>query len=122
MATGGDGPMTLVLAVSVLEQLARPADAVADASRWSRHVGVVGEGRGAVTDAVERAGAEPDFVAGEAGTAGSLSAVRQRFPTERHVFVSPDGAAGATAKALGWEFLPLAEAAEKAGWALAADE
>lgn len=122
MATDGQESMTLVLALSAVERLARPAEAVADAGRWSRHVGVAGDDRSAVTDAVERAAADPDFVSGESGLVGALSAVRQRFPTDRHVFVSADDADRPTARALGWEFLTVAEAAERAGWELASDE
>lgn len=113
-----DGSMTLVLALSAVRELADPAAAVADAREWSRHVGVVGDEMSTVTETVERAGADPDFVSGEAGMAGSLSAVRQRFATDRHVFVSGDDGERATAQALGWEYLSLEDAAAKADWAL----
>lgn len=116
MAHGGDESMTLVLALSAVQRLGDPAAAIADASEWSRHVGVVGDDRPAVIDAVERAAADPDFVSGEAGMAGSLSAVRQRFATDRHVFVSAVERERATAQALGWEYLSLADAVAKADW------
>lgn len=111
--------MTLVFSLAALERLARPADAIADAQRWSRHVGVVADDASRLRATIEEAGAEPDVVSGEGGKAGSLSAIRQRFPTERHVFLSTVEADGQMARALGWEFLPLSEAAEKAGWELA---
>lgn len=117
---GGRGGLTLVLTVSALERLADPPAIVADARRWSSHIGVVG---GAppdeVTGAVERAGIDPDFVSGEKGATGSLAAVRQRIATERYVVVGTDDAVRKTARALGWEYLPLEDAAEKAGWQLA---
>lgn len=122
MAAETGESMTLVLSLGAVERLERPADAIADARRWSRHVGVVGDDPSSLTAAIEGTGAEPDFVSGEGGKVGSLSAIRQRFPTERHVFVSPVEADGQTARALGWEFLPLGEAAEKAGWELAPGE
>lgn len=113
--------MTLVLALSAIERLENPADAIADASQWSRHVGVVADDSSHLTTTVENADAEPDFVSGEAGTAGSLSAIRQRFSTDRHVFVSVDATERQTAQALGWEYLPLEEAATKADWPLVVD-
>lgn len=122
MAAEGNGSMTLAFALSAVERLERPAEAIADASRWSRHVGVVGDDLSELTATIESADAEPDFVSGEAGTAGSLSAIRQRFSTDRHVFVSADEGERPTAQALGWEYLPLADAAAKAEWPLAPDE
>lgn len=116
-----DGEMTLAFDRGALERLARPADAVADARRWSDRVGVVGDAPVADSEVVDAV--EPDFISGEGGAAGSLAAVRQRFPSERHVFVGTADSDRDTVQALGWEYLPVAEAAEKAGWALAgADE
>lgn len=118
MADGGDS-MTLVFDLSALEELASPADALEDAARWSSHIGVVGDDPSVVRSTLERIGAEPDFVSGTGGTSGSLSAVRQQFATDRHVFVSVHESARATARALGWETLTLEEAARKAEWPLA---
>lgn len=112
-----DGEMTLAFHRAALERLARPADAVADARRWSDHVGVVDDAP--VADAAVVEAVEPDFVSGEGGTAGSLAAVRQQFPSDRHVFVGATESDRNTAQALGWEYLPVERAAEKAGWPLA---
>ncbi|MFC4439106.1 MULTISPECIES: DUF7124 domain-containing protein [Natrialbaceae] len=114
------GELTLVFTVAAVERLANPPVAVADARGWSTSVGVVGDGEpDAVTDAVERADVDPDFVSGAKGTAGSLAAVRQRLSTDRYVVVGSDDEVRRTAQALGWEYLPLEEAAAKAGWELA---
>lgn len=110
--------MTLVLERSAIARLHDPAAALADAAQWSTQLGVVGADPDAVRSFVERLDADPDFVSGTGGTAGALSAVRQRFATERHVFVSHDESALATARALGWESLPLEEAATKAEWSM----
>lgn len=122
MAGHGTESMTLVLAVSALERLADPAAAIEDAGRWSEHVGVVGDDYAALTTAIERAGADPDFISGDAEKAGSLASVRQRFTTDRHVYVSADADERPTVTALGWEFLLVDEAAENADWALVDEE
>lgn len=114
--------MTLALECSAIVRLDDPEAVLADAARWSSHLGVVGEDPDAVRSFVERLDSDPDFVSGTGGTAGTLSAVRQRFATERHVFVSHDESARATARALGWESLPLEEAATKAEWTLERDD
>ena len=117
------GELTLAITVAALERFADPATVVADARRWSTRVGVVGDAAPEeITTALERAGIDPDFVSGSKGTAGSLAAVRQRFPTDRYVVVGTDDAVRTTAQALGWEYLPLEEAAEKAEWELEAVE
>lgn len=115
-----DETMTLLLSVAAVERLAAPAAAIEDARQWSDYVGVVGNDEAATepvemyVDGIE---ADPDFVAGAA--VGSLAAVRQRFRTDRHVVVGTSDADRDVAAALGWEYLPLEEAAEKAAWALA---
>lgn len=120
MPSTEDGPMTLVFSLAALCGLERPADAVADAGQWSEHVGVVSDAGSGIEDAVERLGASPDFVAGQAEISGSLAAIRQRFGTDRHVFVATTAPERATARALGWETLSLDEAADAADWPTAA--
>lgn len=112
--------LTLVFTLPVVERLADPAATIDDARRWSTIVGVIADDApDAVTGALERADADPDFVSGRKGTTGSLAAVRQRFSTDRYVVVGTDDRVRRTAQALGWEYLPLEEAAAKAGWELA---
>lgn len=121
MDGGAPGRMTLVFALPALERLAEPAEVVADARRWSDHVGVAGDAPSTeLTAAVDRLGLDPDFVS-RVGTAGSLAAIRQRFATERHVFVGTSDDDRGISEALGWEYLPVGDAAAKAGWTLADD-
>lgn len=118
MATGG-GEMTLVFAFPVLERLANPDDAVEGSKAWSDYVGVVADMEPPELKAnLEQTGAEPDFVSGEFGSAGSIAAIRQRFASDRHVFVGTTDEHQNIAEALGWEYLSVEQAAEKAGWAL----
>lgn len=117
---GGRDELTLVIGLAALQRLARPAEAVADARRWSTTVGVTSDRPAEATRAVldERA-VECDFVSGSGGQSGGLAAVRQQFPSDRHVFVGASEEDRRTGQALGWEYLPIEEAAAKAGWTLA---
>lgn len=115
----GRGEMTLAFTLAAVERFARPATVAADARRWSSEIGVIGDDPpDEVTAAVERAGIDPDFVSGASGTAGSLAAVRQRFPSDRHVVVGTSDEERRTAEALGWEYLSIEDAAEEADWTL----
>jgi hypothetical protein len=117
--TSDSGPMTLLLAVSAVERLADPGAAVTDARTWSEHVGVVGDGAEPVEEVrqfVDDTDAEPDLVAGP--TSGSLADIRQRLRTDRHVLVGTDDRHASIAAALGWEYLDIEDAAEKADWTL----
>lgn len=123
MDGGGRDELTLVIGLAALQRLARPAEAVADARRWSGRVGVASDRPvGSIRDVLDERDVECDFVSGSGGRTGSLAAVRQQFRSERHVFVGTDDRERQTAQALGWEYLPIEEAAAKADWALVDDE
>lgn len=120
MADGGRGDMTLVVALGALQRLARPAEAVAAARNWSEYVGVAADQSAeSMKEYLDANGVDPDFLSATDRKAGSLAAFRQRFPTDRHVFVGASETDRQTAQALGWEYLPVDEAAEKAEWPLA---
>ena len=122
MAEGGTNGMTLVFALPAIERFVRPGKVIDDAHRWSRHLGVVGnEAPDEVGATIDRTGIDPDFVSGKGGTAGGLAAIRQRFPTDRHVIIGTSDEDRRTAQALGWEYLSVEAAAEKAGWELVDD-
>jgi hypothetical protein len=116
------GEMTLVIGFDALRQLSDPAAAVEDAGRWTVEVGVAAEDYDELRAFLDREGVEPEFVAGERGLIGGLAAVRQRVTTDRHVFVGTTDEDRATAEAVGWEYLAVETAAEKAGWGLTAED
>lgn len=117
-----DGDMTLVIGVAALRQLSDPAAAVEDAGRWAASVGVAGDDHDELRGYLDREGIEPGFVSGERGLIGGLVAVRQRVSTDRHVFVGTTDEDRATAETVGWEYLAIEEAAEKAEWDLTAED
>jgi len=112
VATG----LTLAFDLAALRRVADPAAAVADARRWSEHVGVVTDRPPYVLTKFTREHAvENDFPPEPAAAAETLDHMRTHHDTERYVFVVPDDA---TPTAEGWEPLPLSEAVERAGWEL----
>ena len=115
--------MTLAFELSALRALSDPGDVFADAREWSEYVGVVsGEPTYVVTNFTRKRRIRQDFFSGPKGKAESLDSVKRQFDTDRHVFVGTSEADRELAAEHGWEYLPVEEAAEAAGWTLAADE
>lgn len=115
--------ITLLLSISAVQRLADPSDAITDARSWTEQVGIVGDGGEPVDDVegfVDELEASPDFVAGP--SAGSLASIRQRVHTERHVVIGTSERHQEIAAALGWEYLPVAEAAGAAEWELTVEK
>lgn len=114
--------LTLVFDRAALERLADPTAVFSDADAWTDAIGLVSD------DAPERLSSyaqreelDPDFISSAGGQTGGLAVIRQQFSTERHVFVGTTDEDRRLAESLGWEFLSVEEAAEAAGWTLAAD-
>lgn len=121
MAASG-GSITLVFTFAAVRRLAEPAAALEDAARWSEVVGLVSDEEPERLSAyADRVGIDPDFLSSARGGAGGLAVARQQFPTERHVLVGTTEEDRQLAGSLGWEYLPVAEAADAADWSLAAD-
>lgn len=115
--------MTLVFERDALERLADPARVFDDATRWTDAIGLVSDDAPErLSTYADREGIDPDFLSSAGGQTGGLAVIRQQFATERHVFVGTTTADQALAESLGWEFLPVSEAAEAAGWTLARDD
>lgn len=113
MATG----LTLAFDLAALRRLSEPAVAFDDARRWSENLGVVTDQPPYVlTKFTREHGLRNDFPPEPAAAAETLDHMRTHHDTERYVYVVADE--GGTV-ADGWEVLPIAEAAERAGWDLA---
>jgi hypothetical protein len=114
--------MTLAFELSALQELAKPGTAFAGARQWTEYVGVVSEEPTyVVTNFTRKRRIRQDFFSGPKGREESLESVKRQFDTERHVFVGVDDEDRELAEKVGWEYLPLEDAAEKADWELAAD-
>jgi hypothetical protein len=114
--------MTLAFELSALQELAKPGTAFAGARQWTEYVGVVSdEPTYVVTNFTRKRRIRQDFFSGPKGREESLESVKRQFDTERHVFVGVNDEDRELAEAVGWEYLPLEDAAEKAGWELASE-
>ncbi|MFB6096274.1 MAG: hypothetical protein ABEJ74_02670 [Haloferacaceae archaeon] len=119
MESGGNSKMTLAFELSALKRLADPTAVFNDARQWTEYVGVVSDDPTyVVTNFTRKHRIRQDFFSGPQGKAESLRNVRAQFDTDRHVFVGADEADRDLAEDLDWEYLPLEEAAEAAGWEL----
>lgn len=122
-----EAPETITLAfeLAALRRFAHPGRVLADARGWTSSIGVVSD---EPTPVVRKFGREHgyrfDFFSGSRSKRESLEViVRQpEHDADRFVLVAlADPGLREHAEGLGWEFRPLAEAAETAGWPLATE-
>jgi hypothetical protein len=115
------GSLTLAFELAALQAVAEPSEVFSDARRWSEYVGVISdEPTYLVTNFTRKRRIRQDFFSGPKGRGESLAAVKEQFDTDRHVFVGTDDADAALAEEHGWEFQAIEDAADAAGWTLAA--
>ncbi|WP_276272709.1 DUF7124 domain-containing protein [Haloarcula litorea] len=116
---GGSGDMTLAFDLDALKELAEPDSVFNDARQWSEYVGVISDQPTyVVTNFTRKHRIRQDFFSGPRGREESLENVGEQFDTDRHVFVGTDGDDADLAEAAGWEYLPVEQAADAAGWEL----
>jgi hypothetical protein len=119
MQGAGSTDMTLAFELEALKRLERPDEVFADARSWSEYVGVVSDKPTyVVTNFTRKNRIRQDFFSGPRGKSESLENVGRQFDTDRHVFVGTGEADREIAEAVDWEYLPLEDAAEAAGWEL----
>jgi hypothetical protein len=118
---GGVDDMTVAFTYRAARRLADPAAAVADASSWADWIGIVGDVPAHVINKFQREHViDADFFNGSGTGPGERLAEigpNSMFYAERMVVVGVPDEEG-VAEAADWEFVPLAEAAEGAGWTL----
>lgn len=118
-----EGTMTLAFDLAALERLRDPEGVIHDAREWSSYIGIVSDKPTfAVTKFAREHRIRQDFFSGPRGREESLEQIRGQFETDRHVFVGAIDEDGELADRVDWEYLPVEEAAEAAGWELAIDE
>jgi hypothetical protein len=116
------GEVTLVFSLGAARRLADPSAAFADARAWSRHVGIVANDAAAVDRFVRATGVESDYALRNWDKWGTLGDIYDETDAPRAVFVGASAANRRVATHVGFEYVPLAEAAASAGWALSDPE
>lgn len=117
-----DVRLTLAFDLDALRRLVDPGGAVADATRWSEHVGIVTDRPPHVLTKFTRDhGIQQDFSPDPGPAAQTLEHMREHFDTGRYVHVGTSPEHERRAETTGWEFLSLEEAAGDAGWDIAAE-
>ncbi|MGQ3329713.1 MULTISPECIES: DUF7124 domain-containing protein [Halorubrum] len=116
------GEVTLVLSLGAARRLAEPEATLADAREWSRHVGIVANDADAVERFVRETGVENDYALRNWDKWGTLEDVYEETDAPRAVFVGASDANRRVATHVGFEYLSIDEAAEKADWALSEPE
>jgi len=113
--------ITLAFELAALERLADPARVLRDTERWTDHLGIVSdEPTHLVRKRARDYGLTPDFLPGPRDRKGSLAKIRNQpeHSADRYIYVSDGDAMREPAERHGWEFRPIEEAAETAGWRL----
>ena len=113
-----DRRVTLAFELAAIERFTHPAAVIEDAGEWSRYVGLIANDTDAVAAFVREHGLRQDFDLGSRDKWLALSDLHEATDTPRHVFVGLTGEDERAAAFTGWEFVPVAEAAEKADWTL----
>ena len=108
--------LTLLFSLGAARSLADPAAAFADARRWSAHVGVIANDTRAVEAFVSRHEIKNDYAIRRWDKWGTMEAIREATDTPRHVFVGTGRTDRQIADATDWEYRPVREAADLAGW------
>lgn len=117
---GDGGEMTLAFELEALKGLADPTAVFDDARQWTEYVGVISDKPTyVVTNFTRKERIRQDFFSGPRGVRESLENVKRQFDTDRHVYVGTAEEDRTVAEETGWEYLPLENAAEAAGWELA---
>jgi len=117
-----EGTMTLAFELAALKRLADPSAVYAETQGWSDYFGVVSDRPAYVVNKYTRDKLiQHDFEPGPDGMYSTLEDMRTHFETDRYVFVGTDEADRDRAESVGWEFLPLEQAAEAADWTLSSE-
>ncbi len=125
MADDGAETITLAFELAALERLADPSGVIRDTQRWTDHLGIVSdEPTHLVRKRARDYGLSPDFLPGPRNREESLAKIRHQpeHAADRFIFVSTDESLRPVAERHDWEFRPIEEAAETAGWRLHSGE
>jgi len=116
------GEMTLAFSLSAIERFENPVSVFEDAQNWSQHIGVVDNEFDAIERIIEEYDLRQNFELGDRDIWLAMEGIREATHTPRHVYVGTTAEDRRVSTQLGWEFVSVTEAAEKADWTLSEDE
>lgn len=124
MDSGGPGEMTLAFSLAALKRLADPKAAFSETMEWSKYVGVVSDKPQYVAMKFTRDHQLPKHFLPRPGgekrqTLEDVHSVSSEYEaTDRYVFVGTTETDRDIADATDWEYIPIKQAADAAGWSL----
>lgn len=116
--------ITLAFELAALERLADPAGVIRDTMGWTSHLGIISdEPTHLVRKRARDYGFNPDFLPGPRSRHESLPKVKGQpeHDADRYILVAAHDDIEDAAERHGWEYRPVTEAAETAGWVLATE-
>lgn len=122
MNANDDSAITLAFSLGALKRLESPREAYANARGWSEYVGVISDRPQRTVKKYARDHDLPtNFTSRPGGekkrSLADIKEVSSEAP--RHVYIGTGDTDRELAEQTGWEYVPLEEAAEAAGWAVA---
>ncbi|TQQ83334.1 hypothetical protein EGH24_00595 [Halonotius terrestris] len=113
------GTVTLAFSLSAIERLDDPAAVFADAENWSRSIGIIDDDTDRIKQVVAEYDLRQDFDMEGRDKWFVLEELCETESTPRHVYVGASDADMRVSTLFCWEYVRVAEAAEKSDWALA---
>ncbi|ERH01323.1 MAG: hypothetical protein J07HN6_02958 [Halonotius sp. J07HN6] len=112
------GRVTLAFSLSAIDRLADPAAVFEDATAWSRSIGIVDDDIKRIEQVVAEHDLRQDFDMADRDKWFALEEICETESTPRHVYVGASDADMRVATMFCWEYVNIAEAAEKSDWEL----
>ncbi|ESS10144.1 MAG: hypothetical protein A07HN63_00108 [uncultured archaeon A07HN63] len=112
------GRVTLAFSLSAIDRLADPAAVFEDATAWSRSIGIVDDDINRIEQVVAEHDLRQDFDMADRDKWFALEEICETESTPRHVYVGASDADMRVATMFCWEYVNIAEAAEKSDWEL----
>lgn len=112
--------LTLAFSLAAIERLEDPASVFDDAQTWSHTLGIIDDDPDQIDTVVSTYDLRQDFEMQDRDLWFALEEICESTPTHRHVYIGASDQEMRVSTMFDWEYLRVTEAAEKAGWAVAA--
>lgn len=112
--------LTLAFSLAAIERLEDPAAVFDDAQTWSHTLGIIDDDPDQIDTVVSTYDLRQDFEMQDRDLWFALEEICESTQTHRHVYIGASDQEMRVSTMFDWEYLRVTEAAEKAGWAVAA--